>query len=256
MPNRILKETICTSDTLDELSWFEEVFWYRLIVNCDDFGRFDARPAILKSRLFPLKGTVTEKSICDALNKLSTVGLVILYEYEDKPYLQLATWGKHQQMRATKSKYPAYTSSCNQLISDDIKCPRNRIRNPIEVDSRDGANAPAAPAIISLLLNDKTEYGITGQQLEEWSTLYPAVDVMQELRKMKGWLDANPQKRKTRRGILRFVTGWLAKEQDKPHPHIQREPDISPPVEITPEMDTQRVILEPGEEFDWKELVD
>ena len=34
------------------------------------------------------------------------------------------------------------------------------------------------------------------------------------------------------------------------------EPDISPPVEITPEMDTHRVILKPGEKFDWKELVD
>lgn len=61
MPNRILKESICTSDTLDELTWMEEVFWYRLIVNCDDYGRFDARPAILRSRLFPLKSSVTEK---------------------------------------------------------------------------------------------------------------------------------------------------------------------------------------------------
>ena len=51
--------------------------------------------------------------------------------------------------------------------------------------------------------------------MDEWSELYPAVDVMQELRKMAGWLDANPSKRKTKRGILRFVNGWLAREQDK-----------------------------------------
>ena len=62
MPNRILKESICTSDTIDQLSWFEEVFFYRLIVNCDDYGRMDARPAILKARLFPLK-SVTEKQV-------------------------------------------------------------------------------------------------------------------------------------------------------------------------------------------------
>ena len=55
MPNRIIKESVCTSDSVDGLSWFEEVFFYRLIVNCDDYGRFDARPAVLKSRLFPLK---------------------------------------------------------------------------------------------------------------------------------------------------------------------------------------------------------
>lgn len=32
---------------------------------------------------------------------------------------------------------------------------------------------------------------------------------------MKGWLDANPTKCKTKKGILRFVNTWLSKEQDK-----------------------------------------
>ena len=39
---------------------------------------------------------------------------------------------------------------------------------------------------------------------------------MQQLRKMCGWLDANPRNRKTKGGILKFVNGWLAREQDKP----------------------------------------
>ena len=38
---------------------------------------------------------------------------------------------------------------------------------------------------------------------------------MAELRKMKGWCEGNPAKRKTRRGIVRFVNTWLAKEQDR-----------------------------------------
>jgi hypothetical protein len=45
--------------------------------------------------------------------------------------------------------------------------------------------------------------------------LYPAVDIPAECRKMAGWLIGNPGKRKTPRGIKRFVTGWLAKEQDR-----------------------------------------
>lgn len=46
MPNRIIKESICTSDTLSRLSDFQENFFYRLIVSVDDYGRLDARPAI------------------------------------------------------------------------------------------------------------------------------------------------------------------------------------------------------------------
>lgn len=44
MGNRILKESICTSENIDALSYFQEVFFYRMIVKCDDFGRVDARP--------------------------------------------------------------------------------------------------------------------------------------------------------------------------------------------------------------------
>ena len=105
MPNRILKESIRTSDTIGELSWFEEVLFYRLIVSCDDYGRFDGRTAIIKGTCFPLKD-VTNKNIEDALKKLVSVGLVRHYEVAGKPYLQLSTWQSHQNIRANKSKYP------------------------------------------------------------------------------------------------------------------------------------------------------
>lgn len=76
---------------------------------------------------------------------------------------------------------------------------------------------PSSPVVISILLNDKTEYPITDEDVATWRELYQAVDIMQELRKMKGWADANPSKRKTRGGIKRFINAWLAKEQDKYH---------------------------------------
>ena len=128
MPNRILKESICTSETIAELSWFEEVLFYRLIVSADDFGRYDARPAIIKGRLFPLAG-VTVKQIADALNKLASVGIVALYEVGGHGDLQITTWSRHQSPRAKKSKYPAppddlqeSAHTCMQLQADASKC--------------------------------------------------------------------------------------------------------------------------------------
>jgi hypothetical protein len=107
MPNRILKESICVSDSIDQLSWFEEVLFYRLIVSCDDYGRYDGRPAIIKNRLFPLKENLTLKNVSAAINKLASAGLVVLYEFEGKPFLCLPTWNEHQTVRAKRSKYPA-----------------------------------------------------------------------------------------------------------------------------------------------------
>ncbi len=119
MPNRIIKESVCRSDTIDSLSWFEEVLFYRLIVVCDDYGRFDGRAAIIKGSCFPLKD-VTAKQIDESLGKLVSVGLVRVYEAQGRPYLQMSTWEKHQQIRATKSKFPSPDEQCNNLISLDI----------------------------------------------------------------------------------------------------------------------------------------
>lgn len=69
--------------------------------------------------------------------------------------------------------------------------------------------------MITLQLNTGEEYAITQEDVDRWTELYPAVDIMQELRKMKGWCMDNPKKRKTRNGIKRFVGSWLSKTQDK-----------------------------------------
>lgn len=138
MPNRILKESICTSDSLNQLSPFEEIFFLRLIVNCDDYGRFDARPAILKARLFPLKERLSLKDIESALGKLADVGCVKLYSVDSKPYLYLPAWEVHQNIRAKKSKYPLpdenseqqYADTCEQMNTDESRCPRNPNPNP------------------------------------------------------------------------------------------------------------------------------
>ena len=157
MPNRIIKESICASENVDQLSPFHETFFYRLIVNCDDYGRMDARAKILSSRLFPLKDIQPEE-VQAALIALHEAGLIILYEVDGKPYLQMKTWDKHQQVRAKRSKYPSPDSSlqpsatiCKQMIANDIKCPRN----PIQSESLSNPNPYPNP-----MLDDATAAGI------------------------------------------------------------------------------------------------
>ena len=73
----------------------------------------------------------------------------------------------------------------------------------------------SAPPIISIILNDKTFFDVLPEDYNRWCELYPAVNVMQELRKMSGWCTDNPTRRKTKKGIRRFINNWLAGEQDK-----------------------------------------
>lgn len=139
MPDRIIKESACISETLNKLTDFEERFWWRLTVNCDDYGRFDARPAVLKSRLFPLAESKTMKDMTKALNSLASVGLVEIYYVDGKPFLHVVTWEKHQRIRAKRSKFPSPDEGCCRLTSVDSEC----VRNPIQSESNPNPNANA-----------------------------------------------------------------------------------------------------------------
>lgn len=146
MPNRILKESICSSDDIDQLSPFEETVFYRLIVNVDDYGRLDARLSFLRNTLYKTKESVTRKSIEDALQKLALIGLVKLYTVDEKPFLYLPKWECHQQVRAKKSRFPAPSEIiCNQMISDDGICPRNPIQSESLSESKEEPSLSAAP---------------------------------------------------------------------------------------------------------------
>lgn len=227
MPNRILKESVCASDTIDRLSWFEEVLFYRLIVNCDDFGRFDGRPQYIKNRLFPLKENLTNKAVSTALDSLANAGLVVLYEFEGKPFLYLPTWNAHQSIRAKKSKYPdpadcvaSHESICKQMQANVTVIQSNTKSNT------NNSTEPQAPSVLTLTLNDGSEFPITQADIDEWQKVYPGADVYQQLLQMQLWCKDNPKKRKTKTGIRRFVTNWLDREQNRGgyKPNVPQQP--------------------------------
>lgn len=67
---------------------------------------------------------------------------------------------------------------------------------------------------IKLVLDTGEYYAVTNEQIQGWQQSVPLVDVKSELRKMQLWLEGNPKKRKTAKGITRFITGWLVREQN------------------------------------------
>lgn len=75
--------------------------------------------------------------------------------------------------------------------------------------------APVSPVAVSFLLNDGKDFEISEAQVREFAELYPAIDVLQQLRAVKAWTIANPKNRKTRSGAMRFVNSWLSRAQNQ-----------------------------------------
>lgn len=83
-----------------------------------------------------------------------------------------------------------------------------------------------ADVFIKLPLINGDDYLVTKEYVKELKELYPAVDVEQALHSMRGWLGSHPKNKKTPRGIKRFITGWISRDQDE----ASRVPDKPKPV--------------------------
>lgn len=234
MPNRVIKETIRTSRSVNALSDFEFRLWLYLITYVDDYGRGSADPELLRGLVFPRRKGVTEKQIQAALDSLANTGMVILYKYDDEPFFYFPNWGKHQRIQTKHSKFPDPDEG-NRIEPSTVSHGESPLEsNPIQIESRiEDSTEPQAPSVLTLTLNDGSEYPITQENIDEWQTAFPNVDVVQQLHAMKLWCKDNPKKRKTKTGVRRFVTSWLDREQNrggyKPNVPQQMKPASSPP---------------------------
>lgn len=104
---------------------------------------------------------------------------------------------------------PCLSSSALSQEHNELDKPKSSCSEPKQVRSE------PEPLVCTLPLNDGSEFEVRADFVEQLQGLYRAVDVKEELRRMKGWIIGNPKNRKTRRGITAFITRWLDKEQNK-----------------------------------------
>lgn len=116
MPTRYLKPGIRDSELIDKLSPLAETLFYRLLVTVDDFGRFDARAAMVKAQCFPVKDSVTAKQCGQMLKEIADAGLILLYSIDGRNLLQIQKWDNAP--RSKESKYPQPNASAIQLHTD------------------------------------------------------------------------------------------------------------------------------------------
>lgn len=99
-----------------------------------------------------------------------------------------------------------------------------------------GATAPispepakAAPSVVGLPTVSDGDYPVSEADIAEWQPAFPAVDVRQQLAAMRQWLIANPNRRKTKRGMRKFVVSWLDRKQNSA-PSVTAHRATAPPL--------------------------
>lgn len=189
MPNRILKESITTSETIDMLTAEAECTFHRLLVVADDFGRFDARAPMLIARLYPLRvGAVSTEQINSWLDELERAGLVRLYQVDDQRYGEIITWEKHQRIRNKRSRFPAPPEQEAALDSNS----RSTDSNSRSIAGHAGAESESESESESRkppLTPPRGEDGvpILHDELQQFLAVYPKASVSNENAVFRMW---------------------------------------------------------------------
>jgi hypothetical protein len=67
-----------------------------------------------------------------------------------------------------------------------------------------------------MILRDGNDWQPTATDLHIYKNSFPNIDIASELRKMECWCHSNPAKRKSKKGIMRFVNRWLSNTRPTP----------------------------------------
>lgn len=121
----------------------------------------------------------------------------------------------------TEEEFPNRSETVKELLPQEQEQEQEYISSEQLSLENTKQNEPVEKHVEVLPLADRTEHPIFQSEIDEWAEAFPAVQIESELKRMKVWLDANPRKRKTKRGINAFVVSWLTRQQDRPRPGQQ-----------------------------------
>ena len=217
---RMFAKTIIDSDAFLEMPQSSQNLYFHFAMRADDDGFInnpksimrligckddDANILIAKKFLIPFESGVVVIKHWKIHNYIRNDRYNETKYVEEKSQLE---YDENNAYRLTKG-IPLVDERLTQVRLGKVRLSEDKL---VEVNSAPSANEEI---IESIPLNDSSLFGVTKSMYEEWATLYPAVDVRQQLRSMVGWCNANPTKRKTKAGIKKFINGWLSREQDR-----------------------------------------
>ena len=244
---RNIKPGFFANDTLAELDPLTRLLFIGLWTIADRDGRLEDRPKRIKATIFPYDDCNVDLMLA-ALHKS---GFILRYRANDIDAIQVRKWSKHQNphIKELPSIIPAPCQNDSGLMEGDSgtavartpkpeptvlipdsgflipdpgllnpdsegNAPRTRSAGSPTDGQQEESEDPDEPAFISIPLVGKQLHPVTESKVAFYRENFPAVNVEQELRKMVAWCDANPDRRKTKRGIAAFIANWLSKAQD------------------------------------------
>ena len=195
-----------------------ELLWRKMVALFNRCG-WAEWISVDNQRLMGLIQVKREATFIDYRNRLVEAGLI---EYQKG---KKGSPNRYKLISLSEVKNNnTFTSEVQTVVNTEVQSVVNPVVNTVvkTVDinklnqtklnkRKDMPGTKCSEPVAVLPLKDGTEYEISAESFEEFVNAYPEINVLSEMRKMRAWCLSNPANRKTRRGIMKFVNGWLGR---------------------------------------------
>lgn len=240
---RMFSSSLVDSDEFNSMSLSAQALYFRLALEADDEGFVDKPKSIMRkigANEDDLRILLMKRYVLGFPSGIIVIKHWLLHNYirgdriretkyiEEKSMLVKKKDGTYTE----KERHPELVADKRQAIDGQmsVKCQSNvsqvtdKCQASIEERSIEENSKENTLVRAILLLPTKTDpFEITQDYVNELQEVY-STNVLNELKKMKIWLEANPVRLKTYGGMKKFIVGWLNRV---------KEPEKKPELEVT-----------------------
>lgn len=214
---RMIDKRISKSKKLAALKFDRSrILYFMILPHLDCEGKYSGDPEEIKEDCVP-KLNFPLRKIAESIIDLANVGLLIVFEHQNNVFIQYIRFADFQVGMRKDREAPSRIPSPPKIRSySGVLRIYSRFNINVKVNVKEGKKKEETTKKkekISFNFEQKKFLNIKIEDKAGWLDAYPACDIDQELRKMREWLLANPEKKKI--NYERFITNWLSRTQDK-----------------------------------------
>ena len=239
---RNVKPALFKNEILGTAPEINSLLFVGLWTLADCRGILEDRPLRIKAELFPYRDGLDVDPI---LQWLFDNGFIRRYQKDGRKCILIVTFGTHQsphknelpnelpapeesrKKRSVSAKIGRASSNGGSDHADSLSLDSLQSSSliPDSLSSTDPASPRSVVDVPPMTRIGVIEFPCSGigpskwhltqEKLEEYRVSFPGINVEIEIKKARQWCVDNPTKRKTYNGVMKFLSGWLGRAQDR-----------------------------------------
>ena len=219
--NRMIKTDFWDDEKLATISRDSRLTFIALWNLSDDYGVVKGNSVWLKNHIFSYDEKLKLAEFETWLNELIDIKVIYTFNSNSEKYYYIKNFLEHQKINRPSTK--RNPEPPDNILEDSLhpheflttsSLPKEKEKEKENIPEQKTSSGQSE-LIISIPLVDKTGYSIYQTDISEWQDAFPAVDIIQTLKRIRLWNKDNSKRRKTKKGIRKHITTWLEKEQNK-----------------------------------------